>query len=163
RLTADPDSAREIERLARVRDDLRRLPPIEPPHGVWERIAAQAARPRARMRPALAAAAAAVAAVAGLLLAAPWRAGDPPETPCPAARAGGARSRDRLCPARRGVGAPRADAGRARAHAAADERRHGGHDRRARGLHRAGRRAAELRRGARRRPALPSRAVARAG
>jgi len=83
RLTADPDSAREIERLARVRDDLRRLPPIEPPHGVWERIAAQAARPRARMRPALAAAAAAVAAVAGLLLAAPWRAGDPPETAGP--------------------------------------------------------------------------------
>lgn len=82
RLVANPDNVREIERLARVAEDLRRLPLIEPPRGAWERIAAEAkvTRPRAHVRPALLAAAAVVLALAGILLAAPWRTSDVPET-----------------------------------------------------------------------------------
>ncbi|HEX6994300.1 MAG TPA: hypothetical protein VF339_09160 [Gammaproteobacteria bacterium] len=83
RLAADPDAAREIERLTRVAEDLRRLPVLEPPPGIWERIAAEtAARRQARigLRSRAAAAAAAIAAVALLWLAAPWRAADRVET-----------------------------------------------------------------------------------
>src|SRR5690606_40055255 len=63
RLAADPEVTREIARLDRVAEDLRRLPMLEPPPGVWERIAQEgSARQRAtrtglHYRPAPAAAA----------------------------------------------------------------------------------------------------------
>ena len=73
RIVADPDNAREIARLARVAEDLRGLPDVEPPPGVWARIAADAAparRPRRRsiVRYTGAALAASVAAAALLIL-----------------------------------------------------------------------------------------------
>src|SRR5690606_28015417 len=67
RLLADPDNRREIERLARVAEDLRRLPTIEPPPDRWSRIAAAAAnRPARRGRRYAAGLAGAVVAVATL-------------------------------------------------------------------------------------------------
>jgi hypothetical protein len=50
RLVTDRENLREVARLARVAKDLRRLPDVEPPPGVWARIAAEATasrRPRA--------------------------------------------------------------------------------------------------------------------
>src|SRR5690606_5022410 len=76
-LLADPDNRREIERLARVAEDLRRLPTIEPPPDRWSRIAAAAAnRPARRGRRYAAGLAGAVVAVATLFAAvviAPWQ------------------------------------------------------------------------------------------
>ena len=80
RLAADPEVSREIERLARVAEDLRRLPMLEPPPAVWDRIVAEtAARQRATRigrRYRVAAAAAVIVGVAALGLVAPWRAID---------------------------------------------------------------------------------------
>lgn len=77
RLLADPDNRREIERLARVAEDLRRLPTIEPPPDLWKQIAAEAAsRPGQPVRRHVAGIAAAVIAAATLLAAVvigPWQ------------------------------------------------------------------------------------------
>src|SRR5690606_16305372 len=79
RLVRDPASMREVERLARVAEDLKRLPIIEPPAGAWDLIAgaARMREPRAYHRPAYWAGAPAVAAgvltIAALVVAGPWR------------------------------------------------------------------------------------------
>lgn len=93
RLAADPEVTREIARFDRVAEDLRRLPMLEPPPGVWERIAQEvSARQRATrtgLHYRLAAAAAVIVAVAVLGFVAPWRASDRIETaatPADAAR-----------------------------------------------------------------------------
>ncbi len=69
RLMGDADNVREVARLARVADDLKRLPRLEPPPGLWPRIAAEAS-PRRSYGPRRAAgwaAAAALVAAAALL------------------------------------------------------------------------------------------------
>ena len=73
-LAANPENAREIERLAGLAEDLRRLPMLDPPAGVWERIEARTAPRRRQWMPSPAhwAAGAAVAAGIVLLLLAPW-------------------------------------------------------------------------------------------
>ena len=76
RLLADPDNRHEIERLTRVAEDLRRLPPLEPPPDMWPRIAAAAAKREAEPRKLRAAGfAGAVVAAATLVAAivAPWQ------------------------------------------------------------------------------------------
>lgn len=79
RLAKDPDAAREIERLTRIAEDLRRLPVLEPPPGVWARIEAETAKRRQEARIGLryrVAAAAAIVAVAALALLTPWQTSD---------------------------------------------------------------------------------------
>src|SRR5690606_9590926 len=81
-LTAEPENAREIERLAQVAEQLRRLPTLDPPAGVWERIEAETAplESRRSARPVWAAVAAVAAVAVAALLVAPWRASDRPDT-----------------------------------------------------------------------------------
>lgn len=81
-LAADPENAREIERLAQVAEQLRRLPTLDPPAGVWERIEAETAplESRRSARPVWAAVAAVAAVAVAALLVAPWRASDRPDT-----------------------------------------------------------------------------------
>jgi len=103
RLLADPDNRREIERLARVAEDLRNLPTIEPPPNLWPRIAAEAAsRPAGHRRRHAAGLAGAVVAAATLFAAvviAPWQRSPkdlgtdppaPPSAPVAESRAGAA-------------------------------------------------------------------------
>lgn len=80
RLLADPENRREIERLAHLAEELRQLPVIAPPPGVWARIEADAGRARAarHWRAALAAGAAlAISALVAVVLIAPRQAPSP--------------------------------------------------------------------------------------
>lgn len=80
RLVANPENVREIERLRHVADDLRRLPAIEPPRGVWTRIESEAgAARRRRLRASFGIGAAALAAsvLAAALVLAPWQGRSP--------------------------------------------------------------------------------------
>lgn len=73
RLASNPENAREVERLSRIAEDLRRLPLLEPPQGAWERIAAEISSQRRSRSVRFVAAAAALVAIAALLLVAPWQ------------------------------------------------------------------------------------------
>ncbi|MFO7287486.1 MAG: hypothetical protein C0P79_011575 [Gammaproteobacteria bacterium] len=77
RLLADPENRREIDRLTRVAEELRRLPPLEPPPDVWPRIVAAAAERNARpwkLRAAgFAGALVAVAMLVAAAVIAPWQ------------------------------------------------------------------------------------------
>jgi anti-sigma factor RsiW len=67
-VAACPECAAELERLRRLRDDLRALPPLAPERNHWPAIAAAAAAERGRRRLARAGwAAASVAAVVSLV------------------------------------------------------------------------------------------------
>lgn len=92
RVLADPANRRELASLAHIAEELRRLPVIAPPPGVWGRIEARAGRAH-RSRHRLAAAAALLAISAGLV-AVLIELRHPPETPPPAIaeNTGGARA-----------------------------------------------------------------------
>jgi len=71
RLITDRENLREVARIARVAEDLRRLPDVEPPPGVWARVAAEATasrRPRDGRRIVRYAGALAASFLAGALL-----------------------------------------------------------------------------------------------
>lgn len=81
RLASNPENAREVERLSRIAEDLRRLPLLEPPAGAWQRIAAEASSQRRSRSARFVAAAAAIVAIAALLRVAPWRTDRPIDMP----------------------------------------------------------------------------------
>jgi hypothetical protein len=87
RIAADRENLLEIERLSEVAEALRRLPVIDPPPGVWARVAATAEPPRRRLRRAagITVAIAASAAAAALLIARSPQHRDAAAPPQPAA------------------------------------------------------------------------------
>jgi hypothetical protein len=107
RLLADASALRELERLDRVRDELRELPRMEPPARAWDRIEAASAARRARSVGPTARVVGSAALAAGIALVAVWSLalrnevpGLPPATTTPSVTAGTAASAAPVVPVR---------------------------------------------------------------